>query len=240
MSTVGDPGDLADHVHRGVRAVDQIVVHGHVAHRRVGVAIADREDGAAVLHGPFEEAALRREIHNVVLVDPRRAGQQRYRVDLLRLRRVLDELHQVVAVHDLARRRRKVAAHLEKGAGVDLAGPSAVLEHVVDEVADAGGDTQPAGLGRPAQRGGVAEQEDGPRHGVDEEVPGEPRLAVGDRVLSTRVEQIAAQLGDGEIRLAQCEKVGVLRPRSIGEAAVVGIHRQWRIARVPDHPGEGS
>ena len=56
----------------------------------VRVAVADREHRAAVLDGPLDEAAAGREVHDVVLVDPRRAGQQRDRVHLLGLRRVLD------------------------------------------------------------------------------------------------------------------------------------------------------
>ena len=58
-----------------------MVVRGH---GRVRIAVADREHGAAVLHRPLDEAALRRQIHDVVLVDPRRAAQQRHLVHLRR------------------------------------------------------------------------------------------------------------------------------------------------------------
>src|SRR5205807_3546121 len=42
-------GDVLDDVQGGGRPVDQIVVEGHVPHGLVGVAVADGEDGVAVL-----------------------------------------------------------------------------------------------------------------------------------------------------------------------------------------------
>src|SRR5207249_344546 len=80
----------------------------------------DAEHGVAVLDSPLEERAARCEVHDVVLIYPRRAGQQRHRVHLLGLRRVPDQLHQLVAVHDRSRGGAEVLADLE-AAGVDLA-----------------------------------------------------------------------------------------------------------------------
>ena len=77
MFDLGRAGDLLDRVERGARPVEQVVVERDVAHRLVGVAVADREHGVAVLDRPLDEAPPRREVHDVVLVDPRRAAEQR-------------------------------------------------------------------------------------------------------------------------------------------------------------------
>ena len=66
-------GDVVDDVEGGAGPVEQVVVEADVAHGGVGVAVADLEDGVAVLHGPLHEAPARGQIHDVVLVDPRRA-----------------------------------------------------------------------------------------------------------------------------------------------------------------------
>ena len=100
-------GDVADDVERGLRAVDEVVVHRGGRHVGGRVDVADGEHGAPVLDGPLDEAAARREVHHVVLVDPRRARQQRRGVHLLGLRLVLQQLHEVVAEHHLRGRARR-------------------------------------------------------------------------------------------------------------------------------------
>ena len=77
MSIVSAPVISSIDVEGGLRAVHQIVVHGGAGHVGRRVLVADREDRPAVLHRPLDEAAAGREIHDVVLVDPRRAAQQR-------------------------------------------------------------------------------------------------------------------------------------------------------------------
>ena len=85
-----------------------------------------------MLDGPLDQALPGREIHDVVLVDPRRAEQQRHRVHLLGLRLVLDQLDQVAAVDHRAGRGRHVDADLEPGA-VD-GGPATVVPEVAQHV----------------------------------------------------------------------------------------------------------
>ena len=111
--------------------MDVVVAHGHVLHRLVRIAVRDHEHGAAVTHRPFDQAALRREIENVVLVDPRRCRQNRNLVHLLGLRDVLDQLDQIVAVDDLARGRRKIVTDGER-IHVDLHRPPTPIGEVVE------------------------------------------------------------------------------------------------------------
>jgi hypothetical protein len=51
---------------------------------------------------PLDEAPSWGEVHDVVLVGPRGAHQERVLVDLVSLRRVLDEFHELVAENDAA------------------------------------------------------------------------------------------------------------------------------------------
>ena len=95
-------GDVADDLEGSYWARDQVVVHLHVAHLLIGIAIADHESGVTVVDGPLHEATTRSEVHDVVLVDPRWAEQQRDLVHLRSAGRVLDQLHQFVAEHNLA------------------------------------------------------------------------------------------------------------------------------------------
>src|SRR3546814_11979123 len=69
---------------------------------------------------PADEGVLRPQVKDVVLVDPRRDDQQRPLGDIVGRRRVLDELHEVVLVDHLARRKGDVLAEREGVAVVNL------------------------------------------------------------------------------------------------------------------------
>jgi hypothetical protein len=105
-------GDLLDDPHRLQRPAMDIVLETDVAHRRRRVAVRDGETGVPVPDGPFDQAASRGQIHDVVLVDPRWAEQQGNVEDARRLRRVLDEFDQLAAVDHLPRRHRHGATYL--------------------------------------------------------------------------------------------------------------------------------
>ena len=79
------------------------------------------------------------------------------------------QLHQLVAVHHLARREGQVAADLEP-AGVDLARPALVVDQVVEELLRALDQAAAAGVERPLERGRVGGQEVGRRHRVQHQV----------------------------------------------------------------------
>jgi hypothetical protein len=160
---LGAAGDVLDDVKGGA----WVVVQTHIRHRRVRVAVADGEHGVPVLHRPLDEAAARRQVEDVVHVDPRRADQQRHRVDGVGLRRVLDQLHQRVAVDDTYRGGGEVLAEAE-AAAVDLARPAAVALEVVDEVLGPVDDALPLRLDGPPLRLGVSLEEVRRGAGVDD------------------------------------------------------------------------
>ena len=83
--------------------------------------------------------------------------QQRDCVNLVGLRHVLQHLDEVIAVDDFARRARDVRSDLE-GAGVDLAGPSSVVEHIVESCASRRR-AAPAGVERLLEHGRVGQQQ---------------------------------------------------------------------------------
>ena len=188
----------------------------------------------SMLDRPLQEAAVGGQVHDVVLVDPRRAGQHRDRTDLRRLRRVLDELHQVVLEHDLARGGGEVLADPER-TGVDLARAPLVVEHVVDELTGPGDQAGPAGLEHPLQRGRVGQQEVRRRQRVHQEAGRQRGLGVVHRVSGSGLKQVADQARRGQVRLAEGVKGRVVRPRLIRETLVVLRDRNRR-RRVHPHP----
>ena len=91
------------------------------------------------------------------------------------LRFVLDQLDQVVAVDDLARRRRGVLTEDERR-GVDLSRPATVVAHVVDEIAGAFQQTASTGFEGTFERCRIGRQEVGRRERVEQEAGEHPRL----------------------------------------------------------------
>ena len=110
-----DPGDVAHDIDRLQRPEVQIVVPGQVLRLGDRAAPRDQEHLMALRDGIFDERIARAEIEQIVLVDAGRHDQKRRLLDLRRLRRVLDELDQLVLEHDRSRRRRQIAADLESG-----------------------------------------------------------------------------------------------------------------------------
>jgi hypothetical protein len=161
------------------------------------------------------------EVHDVVLVDPGRGGEQRDGVHLCGLRGVLDEFDQVVAEHHLPGGGGEVAPDLEPG-GVDLAGPAAVVEQVVEEVAGAGEQAAAAGAERGAQGGRVGEQVVGRGECVGEELPRQAGLRVGLRVARAGGEQVVTEPSGRVIHRAGGDEGGVAPPGLVREAAVPG------------------
>ena len=67
----------------------------------------------ALVDRPFDERILGLQIENIEPVDPCRKNQQRPLAHRLGRRRVLQELHHLVLVDDLARRRREILPDVE-------------------------------------------------------------------------------------------------------------------------------
>ena len=81
---------------------------GRDAARRV--LPGDREDRVPCRHEIAHQRVLGRQVENVIFHDPGRHDQHRLGLDLGRGRAVLDQLHQIVAIDDVARRDGDVAA----------------------------------------------------------------------------------------------------------------------------------
>ncbi len=105
--------DLADYVKRGHDTILQILAHAHVAIFLAGVLPGNDEDGLALAYQVVHQGITRRQVQDVVLHDPGRNDQHRLGRDLLRLRLVLDDFDQAIAINDLSGRNRNVLADLE-------------------------------------------------------------------------------------------------------------------------------
>ena len=192
-----------------------------------------------MLHSPLQQAAAGGQVHDVVLVDPGRAGQQRDLVHLLGLRRVLDQLHELVAEDDLALGRGQVLAEPERPP-VDLLRPAAVVGQVVGEVTGPGQHAGAAGLERPLQRGRVGEQVVRRGECVAEQAADQLGLPVGHRLGRTGRQQVVAVLPGRQVRLPQREERRVLFPGRIREPAVLRIGGQGGLRLHPQPPGKGD
>ena len=165
-------GDLAGDLD-GLLAGGDVGVEVPVALGGRGVAPAHGEVRDRRLHHVLDQAAAGRDVGDVVLVDLRRDGDQRPGRHRLGLRRVLEQLEHLGAVHDLARRHRDVLADPER-AGVDRRRHAAVAADVAGHVAQPGQEAGAAGLDGLGQRARVAGQGVGRRQRLDEQRQGEP------------------------------------------------------------------
>ena len=126
-------GRLLDGVHRGQRALGEVVVEALARERLVRVDPRDDEHRVSLVHGPPDEGIALPQIEDVVLVDPRRNDEQRPPVHLLRGRRVLDQLEELVLEDHLAGGDRDVLAELE---GVLVGHADAQLAAAAPEVVE--------------------------------------------------------------------------------------------------------
>src|SRR5208283_3738281 len=128
-------GDLAYDVDRLRDRID-IIVESPVAVLQLRIAPGDAEDLEALRQQESDEALFRRQIERVILVDLRRRYNDRPTPNLCDHGPILDQLEPLVAIHDGARGRSEVLAHLER-AGVDLRRKAAVLDEIGDIVLQA-------------------------------------------------------------------------------------------------------
>ena len=204
----------------------------------MGVRIdpGDHEDGQPLVHHPFDQGFVGREVEHVELVDPGRHQQHRNPQHRIARRRVLDELHQFVLEHDLAGRQREVAADLELArvglaqfqlavAGLDVLGQHLHAAHEVF----------PVRRQRLAQHFRVGENEIGGRDRRRDLLHVEIRLVARVRIEPLGVaHQLRGPIGGDEIGLLHRVEERILRPFRIGEAAVRGGgrgHRRHGLAR---------
>ncbi len=146
------PGLAPHRIERGENAPREIVLEAHMAEFFVRIDPGDEEDGESLGHREAHEAVPRSHVEDVVLVDPGRHDEQRHAADLLGRGRILDELEQLVAEHDLAWRGGEVASELEglatRGADPE---PAVTALDVREQLLEAAQQAFPAGLDRPPQ-----------------------------------------------------------------------------------------
>src|ERR1700737_5273111 len=118
-------------------ALDKGVAESELAHRLIRIAVTDRKTCMSVLDGPLDKTFARCQVHDVKLVDPRWAKQQRNRVRSRSVWRVLDQLDEVAAVNHAPRRGSHVDTDLESEA-VNLRRPSTVVAKIVHPVLELG------------------------------------------------------------------------------------------------------
>ncbi|MCY1421528.1 hypothetical protein D9M71_371860 [compost metagenome] len=201
---------------------------------RIGIAPAHHEHLQAVLQGVLDEALLRREIEDVVLVDLRRHHQQRTQVLLLAHGLVLDQLQQLVAQDHGAGSGGEGAADLE-GVLADLAGHAVVVQQVVQQVAQALDQAEPASVEQLLHRQGV-EQAVGGRQCVAQ--LGQDETGAGAVVVAeVAFLDPGAELPlPGEVDLQAAAIEGVVLPGGVGEAAVLRVGLVQGVAE--QHPAD--
>src|SRR5829696_272301 len=212
------PSYLLNDLDCGEGTLRHVVLELGVLHRGVRVLPGDHEDLEALLHEIPDHALLGREVKDVVPVDPGRDKEYRRLVDLLCLRLVLDELDELVAVDDPARRYGDVLAELE-GRGVGHA--EATLSEVGEQVSRPLGETRPPRLGDASEGGGVGEQEVYRRHRVHELLEVELEAPLLLVVLAIGLLCLLQEILRGEqVRLLERLVEGVALPLGLDEALV--------------------
>src|SRR5215207_8076795 len=212
------PRYLLDYLGGGEGALRHVVLELDVLHRGVGVLPGDHEDREALFHEVPDHALLGCKVKDVVPVDPGREEDYGRLVDLLGRGLVLDELDEIVAVDDLARRHGDVLPKLE---GHRIGHAEAPLFEVSEQVPRPLCETRPPRLGNAPQRSGVGEHEVDRRHRVHEllEVELEAPLLLG--VLAVGLFGLVQEvLGGEQVRLLERLVEGIVLPLGLGEALV--------------------
>ena len=214
----------------GEEALAHVVAERPVRMFSVGVDPGDHQHGEPLRHRPADEGLPRIEIQDVVLVDPRRNDEQgEFRHRLCR-RLILDELHDLVLVNDLAGRGGHVAPELEgapiglgnaqaAAAGFDIALKPLQSFHQIAGI---------AGEGCP-QHFRIGEYEVGRRQRIYDLLDVEPRLVAGVIVNVIRLaDHIERPPRRDEIRLLQEVEERIFLPFTIPEAAIVRVGNRHR------------
>ena len=134
--------DLVNDGDRRVNALFPIVLKTEIAVGGGRIFPGNHENGEAVSNQEAHQRIVRRKIENIILHDPGRHDQYGLRPHRRCGRRILNELDQIVAIDDLARRHRNILADgkllIMSGTALEQALP--VLHPVVqaiDEIASA-------------------------------------------------------------------------------------------------------
>ena len=135
---------------------------------------------------------------------------------------VLEHFDQFVAIHHLAGRDREVLSNPE-GSAVDLARPTLVLDHIVEEVAGAAEQAATGGLEGAHQCRRVRGEEVGGRHRVGQELRGERGLRCRGTLEVGGVHELAQQALGEQVRLEERVEEEIVVPCARAEARVLRI-----------------
>jgi hypothetical protein len=211
-----DAADFLHHLDRLQRTLLDVVVPTQVALLGLHVLPRNQEHGVALLHRVAHHRVFRLQVEDVVLVDAGRHHQEGPRRDRLGLRRILQELHQLVFIDHRTGCHRQVAADLE---GAVVGHRDATLFQVGDQVLDALLDAETLGLHRRLDEFGIGGEEVGRRHRIDhlprQEAHAVLGLAVGHR---GRLDHAFHIVGIDQVSLAQ-----VVIDRAFGPGRIVEI-----------------
>ena len=197
------------------------------------------KDGVPLRHHPADQALLGVEIQDVELVDPGRRDEDRPAEDLLRLRRVLNDLADVVLRHHRAGSDGEVPADLEAG-GIGLSQLQAAVarRHVLGEHLHAAyeiGAVLRHGL---AVEFGVGQNEVRGRDGVGDLLHVEGGLLARVRIETIGPHhQIVRPAGGEDVDLLEEVEEEVAAPFLVGKALVArtGARLLHRLARKLAH-----
>jgi hypothetical protein len=223
---IGTAGDRRDYRGRLLARVD-VIVEAHVAVLGARISPAHREELMPVRDRILGEAALRREVHHVVLVDFGRDQHHRPFIHLRGRRLVLDQLDQLAAMHYCARRHREIAADLEWPL-VHLRRHRAVVEQVIHVVAKTVEEAAAGSIERALERPRIAEQRIGRRQRFGQQRHRETFLR-GELPVLTRngfgleSDKVVQRRSPGEVNLHQAAIEGILAERRIVEAPIAGL-----------------
>jgi hypothetical protein len=214
-----------------------VVLEHHLRELFVGIDPGDDEDRVALLGRPLDERVLGLEVQNVELVDPRRHDQQRHLVDLLGRRRVLDQLHDLILVDDLAWGRGDVHADLE-GVHVGLADGELALAalEVGQQVLEAFQQVLALGLDGGLDDLGICQREVRRRNGIDELARVEVHLLRGLVVDTLDLLDRALQPAGGQqVGLLQVVEDDLVLPGGVVEALVAAGRLGDGLRRLAHH-----
>jgi hypothetical protein len=216
-------GGLVDSIQGGDGCFQQVVLEALVRETLIGIHPGHHEHRVALVHQPLHHGVARPQVHDVVLVHPRRHDQQRRAVHLLGARRVLNQLHEIVLENDLAGGNGEILSNFESFVigGLDVQLTVAVGEirhqilHAVDEI-------PAAGLGDRLHHFGVGEREVARRQRIGHLADGERELPLGALVeLVEILDEIHPGTGCQQVSLFDDVECQILVPPGVPESPVV-------------------
>ena len=212
------PGDPPGGVHR-LQDRGDVRVHSPVRVPGIRVPPGDHEHLLALPDEVFDQAAARRQVQRVVLVDRRRHDQQRDLPDLVGRRRVLDQLEHLGPQHHGAGGGGDVPSHLESG-GVHHRRDMRCARHVSQQVSAAPQQAQAGGVDRGLRRRRVQQRHIAGSHCLAQVLDHEPH-PLGVAPIEVGVgDQVVGGPAGRQVGLQDPVQHGIVGPGRVGETPI--------------------